>query len=106
VWPRVLISVLGFIFIFVGAVLLRVQVSRTVSSLRHASRDEQYSGLFADYDEPVLENSMVFWGVLWTAVALMAVNPVVMAVDAWAFPARMAGRIGSIGTDHAQTSYT
>jgi hypothetical protein len=85
VWPHVLIGTLGFIFILAGVILLRLQVNKVVSAMRVASRDGKYSDLFYEYAEPVQENSGTLWAVLWTSVALMAVNPLILAVDGWAF---------------------
>jgi uncharacterized membrane protein len=76
---QIIIGILGLIFILAGAVLLRVQVSHTVSALEIASRDERFNFLF-------LEDSGTFWRVVWAAVSLMAVNPVLLALHAERLP--------------------
>lgn len=67
-WWRLAISILGFICMLSGAILLRVQVSATVSS--------HIYGISQDY-------SSRFWGVVWASVGLTGVNSLVLAVDAF-----------------------
>lgn len=90
VWPLIVVGFLGFIFVITGTVLLRVQVTRTVGALIDASTDEVHRSLFYSYNSAVEEDVTVFWAVLGFAVALMGVNPILLAVDGWVWPARMA----------------
>jgi hypothetical protein len=80
---HVLVGAFGFIFILAGALLLRVQVNRTISALKLASKDEKFPDLFY-YD--VQEDSATFWGAVWASVCLMAVNPMMLALGAWKYP--------------------
>jgi hypothetical protein len=80
------IGAFGLLFIVAGAIMLRVQVTRTVSAIRTAANDEEFKHLFYYADVPVQENSGTFWGILWAAVALMAVNSVALVVEPWMLP--------------------
>jgi hypothetical protein len=81
VWPYVTLGILGFIFILAGAILMRIQVSHTVSALKFASEDERYRNTLYTHNNPIEEDSKKFWGALWSSVALMAVNPLMLALD-------------------------
>jgi hypothetical protein len=85
VWLYVVLGAVGFVFLLAGTVLLRVQVSRTVAALKLVAEDARYSNILYTADNPIEEDSAKFWGVMWAAVVLMAVNPVMLALDGLGF---------------------
>jgi ABC-type Fe3+ transport system permease subunit len=64
-------STLGFVLILAGVILLRVQVSATVSGLSKLS------------DVGATQAYSQFWAVLWTSVGLLGANSVGLALDAF-----------------------
>ena len=89
VWPLVLVGVFGFIFGLAGVAFLRVQVSQTVDALMNASIDEAHQPLL---HSSVEEDASVFWTVFGFAIALMGINPILLAIDGWFWPVRIDSR--------------
>jgi hypothetical protein len=80
-WFHALLGVIGFILLLVGAILLHVQVNHTLSALQSASMDGKYSDLLRPNDGLEQNTSGTFWGMLWAAVALLAVSPIMLVAD-------------------------
>jgi hypothetical protein len=87
--PYLILGALVFILVLVGAILLQVQVSGTLSALRARENAEKFASIPG--------KSTTFWGLLWAAVILLGAAVGLLAADVYRYPDGQTLRSGKAG---------